>query len=455
MKKLIVTIAVFAVLLAGVGYWYWHRQAADRTVFRHDEVTRGRLVATIGSTGTVQAQDVVDVGAQVAGRIVSISEDKLSPRRNPTEFKRIDWGSIVKGPLTDKDGKPVLNPDGTMKEPGTLLAQIDPAIYAAQVKANEAALKAAQADLLQKKAVQIQKTADWNRNQKLFKENGIAPQEYDQSKADFEVANANVEVSKANIEVALANLANARTNLEYTSVTSPVDGVVIDRRVNVGQTVVASLSAPSLFLIAKDLRKLEVWATVNEVDVSKIRADQDVVFTVDSLPRNMYKGKVVEQGSLPFRLNATMNQNVVTYTVVVSVNNDDGLLKPYMTTNLTFIVDDLKDVLLVPNAALRWQPSKQQIAPDLRDSYAKLKAKKKQSTDPDERGFVWVQDDNGYVRYVELQLGPSDSVKTEVRGVVGGDELPVGTQVITGEGKAGTRSGGVNPFSVQMFKKKE
>ena len=133
--------------------------------------------------------------------------------------------------------------------------------------------------------------------------------------------------------------------------------------------MVASLSAPSLFLIAKDLSKMEVWATVNEVDVGKIHAGQDVNFTVDAFPGRVYHGKVVPQGKLPFRLNATMNQNVVTYTVVVSVDNKDGMLSPYLTTNLTFIVADKKDALLVPNAALRWQPTREQIAPELRDAY--------------------------------------------------------------------------------------
>ncbi len=219
-----------------------------------------------------------------------------------------------------------------------------------------------------KTATLYQATADWGRAEKLHEAKGVAQAEYDSYKANFMAATANLELSKANVGLQQANLKTAQTNLDYATISAPVSGVVVDRRVNVGQTVVASLSAPSLFLIAKDLTKMEVWATVNEVDVGKIVAGQDVKFTVDAFPGRVYHGKVVPQGKLPFRLNATMNQNVVTYTVVVSVDNEDRKLSPYLTANLTFIVADLKDVLLVPNAALRWQPAREQIAPDQRDS---------------------------------------------------------------------------------------
>src|SRR5208337_1023550 len=177
-----------------------------------------------------------------------------------------------------------------------------------------------------------------------------------------------------------------------------------------------SLSAPSLFLIAKDLSKMEVWATVNEVDVGKIRAGQDVKFTVDAFPGRVYRGSVVPQGKLPFRLNATMNQNVVTYTVVVSVDNKDGLLRPYLTANLTFVVADKEDALLVPNAALRWQPTADQIAPDLRDTYYRLRGKKRSPTDTDtvNHGFVWVTSDAGHHR--RSPDGCADRGSQPVRG---------------------------------------
>jgi HlyD family secretion protein len=439
MKKVVIILLLVVVAGGAGGYWYWEAQNNSRPVLRYEEVGRGKLVATIGSTGTVQAQDVVDVGAQVAGRIIFIGKD------SNTQSGIVDWGSDVQGPVFDKDGK--------MTQPGTVLAQIDPSLYAAQVRATDAAVKAANADKLQKQANLNQATREWQRADKLFSEQGIAQAEYDQFLANLEVAKANFEVSVANIGVAEANSQNAKTNLEYATISAPVTGVVIDRRVNVGQTVVASLSAPSLFLIAKDLSKMEIWATVNEVDVSKIQVGQKVNFTVDSYPGRVYHGQVVPQGRLPFRLNATMNQNVVTYTVVVSVNNEDRALRPYMTANLTFIVAERENALLVPNAALRWQPSRQQIAPDMRDSYAQLRSKKRGPNEAEDRGVVWVRGDDDLVRYVEVKLGYSDSVKTEVLGTISG-ELSEHTPIVVGETKAGSRAGSSNPFAPQMFRTK-
>lgn len=255
-------------------------------------------------------------------------------------------------------------------------------------------------------------------------------------------------MSKANIGVAQANLKTAQTNLNYTTISSPVKGRVIDRRVNVGQTVVASLSAPSLFLIAKGLKKMEVWATVNEVDVLKIKAGQRVNFTVDGNPGRIYKGNVVPQGNLPFRLNASMNNNVVTYTAVVSVDNSDDSLKPYLTANLNFIVADKKDVLLVPNAALRWQPSRRQMAPEVQDAYNKQRGKKRvPGEEGQEHGFVWVPGPDGLATFIEVITGVSDSVNSEIVSVVGGGELAEHTQVIIGEGRVEAASGGSNPFA--------
>jgi HlyD family secretion protein len=441
MKK-ILFLALVIVALAGLGFWYWQTQATGQTSFRLAEVTRGRLVATVGSTGTLQPREIVDIGAQVAGRIVSIGHD------SNTQSGIVDWGSEVEGPVLDKDGNVV--------KKGTVLAQIDPDLYEAQLKSATAAVESATADLQVKKALAHQANRDFDRATTLIKLEppGIAQAEYDLAEATAGAANAQVIVSTANIGVAKANQKTAQTNLNYATITSPVNGVVIDRRVNVGQTVVASLSAPSLFLIAKDLSKMEVWATVNEVDVNRIRVGQKVKFTVDALPGRVYHGEVVPQGKkLPFRLNAAMTQNVVTYTVVVSADNTDGLLRPYLTTNLSFIVADKKDALLVPNAALRWQPSRQQIAPDIRDAYLALRAKKPSPTDVEAQaqGFVWVKGENGFVRYIQLHIGLSDTVNTEVLGVLSGDKLAENTQVIVAEGRAEAQGNSANPFVATPF----
>jgi HlyD family secretion protein len=200
---------------------------------------------------------------------------------------------------------------------------------------------------------------------------------------------------------------------------------------------------------------MEIWATVNEVDVGRIVTGQKVKFTVDAIPNKTYHGTVVPQGKLPYRLNATMNQNVVTYTVVVSADNTLLEFNPYWTTNITFIVDDIKDALLVPNAALRWQPSKQQIAADVRDAYFALRSKKTTTAESEaaaqSQGFVWVKGDDGYLRYSQLKLGQSDSVNTECVAVVSGAELKEDTQVIVAEGKADGANTGANPFVSSPF----
>jgi len=480
MKKIIIVVVAVGVLL-GAGFWYWQTAHASAQMnFQVEEVKYGRLTATVSSTGTLEPQELVDIGAQVTGRIVYIGPDPN------THSKFVDWGSAVVGPSlggnTDSKALPSLGASaaGLMgsslrapllaapalvygafnTSPGTLLLKIDDDLYKAKVAADQAAIKAAQSDLLQKQAQLVQYTSEWKRAQELFqatKPRGIAQAEYDASQATYNSAVANVESSKANIALQQANLKMDQTNLNYTTINSPVNGMVIDRRVNVGQTVVSNLSASSLFLIAKDLTRLEVWATVNEVDIGKVKTDQDVKFTVDAFPGRKFKGKVVAQGKSAFRYNATMTQNVVTYTVVVSVDNKDLTLAPYMTTNLSFIVEDKKDALLVPNAALRWQPSKQLIAPEVRDAYNKFKSKKKTPTDNDaqDHGFVWVKGADGFVRYSEVRTGPSDTVNSEVLGVISGLDLPEHTQVIIGDPKAESQAGGgASPFLPQLFKPK-
>lgn len=434
MKKLIFLLVLVATV-GGAGTWYWHTNSQPRSNFRTAKVFHGPLRATIGATGTLEPEEVVDIGAQVAGRIEFLGQD-------PGDSKKvINWGSVV--------------------EQGTVLAQLDKSLYKAQVESSEADLKRTKADLLQKKAQLEQATADWKRAQDLYPKQGISQAEFDQYKAGFEIAKANVEVSTAQIGAASGKLALDKTNLEYTTITSPVKGVIIDRRINVGQTVVASLSAPSLFLLAKDLSKMEVWATVNEADVGKIYIGQPVVFTVDAYPGEVFKGTVKPQGAYANRLNATMNQNVVTFTVVVSADNSPspghpmGKLLPYLTTNLSFIVSDKSDTLLVPNAALRWSPSRRQIHPDVRDAYGKLRGKKRSITDVEaEHAFLWWVDE-GFVKFTQVRIGPSDGANTEILGVVGGGELPEGTELVIGEGRTVEQDSGngPNPFAPAIFKK--
>jgi HlyD family secretion protein len=424
-------VAVGVVVLLVPAYAAAGDKKEPAHAYRTAPVTRGRLTVTVGATGTLQPREVVDVGAQVMGRIVALGKDK------DTKSGVVDWGSEVEGPVLGKDGKVV--------RPGTVLAQMDDELYRGQLKSAEAALKSARADLQLKKAQLGQADGDWERAQKLFATNALAQAEFDHFRAGHKVAQAKLAVSEANVGVAEANLRTAQTNLDYTVIRSPVKGVVIDRRVNVGQTVVASLSAPSLFLIAKDLSQMEVWATVNEADVGKITAGQAVTFTVDAFPDRTFKGRVVPQGKFAIRLNATQNQGVVTYTAVIDVDNADLKLVPYLTAEVRFTVANKKDALLAPGAALRWRPAPEQVAPDLREAYARLRDSKR----PPEHGLVWTEGKDGFVRYAEIRTGASDGASTEI---LSGD-LKEGTRLIVGERRpAGQKSdGGFGPNNVLVL----
>ncbi|MDD4889550.1 MAG: efflux RND transporter periplasmic adaptor subunit, partial [Phycisphaerae bacterium] len=319
----------------------------------------------------------------------------------------------------------------------------------------------------------------------------LAGTQYDAYRAAFDVAAANVGVGNAAIVQAKATVTQyeaafkrVERNLSYCTIKSPVKGVIIDRRVNIGQTVVASLNAPSLFLIAKDLTRIQVWVAVNEADISSIHPGQAVTFTVDGIPNRTFVGQVGKT-----RLNAQMTQNVVTYTVEVNTNNLDGKLLPYMTANVQFDTGRRTDVLLVPNAALRWTPRLELVAPDYRAEAEKILARAGRtgratsrpdradagagtgiSTRPDHprhggspttgqdqptgRGVVWVEVSPALVKPIRVTTGLTDGALTEISG----GELAEGARVVVSEAMPGAASagggpavgGGGSPFAPQM-----
>jgi HlyD family secretion protein len=451
-------------------------------------------LATISATGTVEPEEVVDIGAQVAGQINVFGKDK--------DGKTVDYGSAV--------------------EEGTVLAQIDDSLYAtdvalgtAQLEQAKAGVIRAQADLEQMKAKLNQAQRDWDRAQKLGPSEALAQTQYDAYQSAFEVAKANVAVGestitldKAAVDQADATLARAKRNLGYCTIKAPVKGVIIDRRVNIGQTVVSSLSAPSLFLLAKDLKRMQVWVSVNEADVGNIYPGQPVSFTADAYPGRVFKGEVGK-----VRLNAQMTQNVVTYTVEVVTDNSDGKLLPYLTANVQFELSRRQGVLLVPNSALRWYPATaDQVVPEARAALSEKagkggnggsgksageggkaagstdgqssspekgkRASREEGKDPpaekggdpaaekgkapgDEKakrpagggkrtiaGTFWVIQDE-FVRPVKVRVGLSDGTNTEVTG----DEVKEGMEVVVGEQQAQTAAAAANPF-VPQFRQK-
>ncbi len=437
MKKFFV-VAVVILVTAGGGMMYFRSLAKPATVFRTAPVKRGDLLVTISATGTVEPEEVVDVGSQIAGRIEAFGQDPNDPG------KPIDYGTEV--------------------TQGTILAHIDSSMYAADVEQNAAQVDQAKAnvnralaDIEQMKAKLRQAENNWKRAQELGPSRALSATDYDSYKAAYETAKATVTVGQAtlvqaqkSVVQAEASLKRARTNLGYCTIKSPVKGVIIDRRVNIGQTVVASLNAPSLFLIAKDLKRMEVWASVNEADIGNIQPGQAVDFTVDAFPGRTFRGTVGK-----VRLNASMTQNVVTYTVEIQTDNSDGKLLPYLTANVRFEVAKRQNVLMVPNAALRWMPSLEQISPAARSESVTRGPRKSVASakgiplgQPEERkdqtqtGTIWIKD-GAFASPVKVNLGLTDGSMTEICG----DALKEGTEVIVGEVDRTVEDDTVNPFT--------
>ncbi len=507
--RTIVFLLVVGGLAAGGWYYYVENARASVTNFRKERVEQKNLAATITATGTLEPEQVIDVGAQVAGLIQKFGPADPDPN-DPTK------SATPNGPVVDYC---------TEVKPGQILAWIDPTIYQAQVNQAKAALQNAQANLKKSQANREGLMDTYKRD--MASPSANSDQQIVTDKAAYQVAVADCAVQDASIAQAEANLKLAQTNLDYCTIKAPPDSsyTIVDRRVSIGQTVVASLSAPSLFLLAKDLMRMQVWASVNEADVGNIHIGQEATFTVDARPGKIYKG-IVSQ----IRLNASMTQNVVTYTVVVNTTNkmidvsplvhsrkpvnaakppsqqssDPALatkyaegplnttptqeleLLPYLTANLTFHVANRENALLVPNAALRWRPQLQQVEPKYKDEYEnslRKKATRESSNDGDaadapkhaakgadkdaakahthsggaaSRGMVWVQvPGSNLVRPIKLVTGLTDGAMTEVVSVVDtgiheGDSLDEGAELVTGENATPSAEATTNPFAPKM-----
>lgn len=285
--------------------------------YRTDPVTRGDIQATVTATGSVNAVTTVQVGTQVSGTI---------------KILYVDFNSRVKK--------------------GQIIAQIDPATFDSQVQQAQANLFSAKANLEKAEATLANDKRTYDRNKELLSKKLIAQSDLDTAETAYQTDKALVGVAKAQIEQAKAALDYAKQNLEYTKILSPVDGVVISRNIDVGQTVAASFQTPTLFTIAQDLTKMQIDTNVAESDIGVVKVGQDVEFSVDAYPDTMFKGKVWQIREAPINV-----QNVVTYDVVIQVNNRDFKLMPGMTANVSVIIMTRHDVLRITNAALRFRMS--------------------------------------------------------------------------------------------------
>jgi HlyD family secretion protein len=297
----LIMIAIIAAL-AGGGYWYWHKHDEKGPDYKTAPVTRGDLIQMVTATGQLNPKTNVDVGSQVSGII-----NKLY----------VDFNSTVTN--------------------GQVVAQLDPATY-------KAIVAGAAADLASAKAALELAKAEEERSDALYKSKIVAQSDYDSAVAAYHQAQAQVQLKQASLQ-------QAQVNLDYTTIYAPVDGVVISRNVDVGQTVAASLSAPTLYMIANDLAKMQIDALVSEADIGGIDTNQRVNFSVDAFPARVFNGTVIQIRNAP-----QTNQNVITYDTVIDVNNSDLKLRPGMTANVSIITASRTNTLIVPNAALRFHP---------------------------------------------------------------------------------------------------
>ena len=319
MKKKIVIIMGIALVFALAGGSLFFKNANKDSKFRTDKISRGEIRESVMSTGTVNAVVTVLVGTQVSGTIKDLYVDYNSPVRK-----------------------------------GQILAQIDPAGFQAQVEQARANLAAAEANVVKAQAALLDAGRVLERNRTLFGRDHIARSDLDTAETTEQAARAQVAVAKAQVQQAKASLDYAETNLRYTRIISPVDGTVISRNVDVGQTVAASFQTPTLFTIARDLTEMQIIANIDEADIGRVKPELPVEFSVDAYPDETFTGTVQVVRNAPVTV-----QNVVTYDVVVNVDNPGLKLKPGMTANVTIILKEKENILRVPNAALRFRPDHQ------------------------------------------------------------------------------------------------
>lgn len=434
--KLIIVIAVLG------GAWFaweqWKGKEPVQVDYQTEPLAKGDLMITIDATGVTEPDELVDVGAQVSGIIMEFGKD--------LDGKVVDYSSPVKA--------------------GQMLAEIDKLPVQLDVQRAEASKAQAQAGIARARADIQQATAkhnqaklDRDRAEKLGPGDALSKSSYDQYIADEETARANVSVAEASLLEAEASLKQAEAalkkemrNLEYTTISSPVDGVVVKRLVNIGQTVVSSMSASSLFYIATDLSKLKIWAAVNEADIGSIKKGQEVLFTVDAFPGKKFKGSVDK-----IRLDATMTSNVVTYIVDIDVPNPDKLLIPYLTANVQFIVQDIKNSFLVANTALRFRPNPELINAEQKAAYEKMAPElaAPSQNEAGKKAVIWELRDNTLYPHL-VTRGESNGMLTPVKGptLQEGMEIVSTAQILnrtdnSGDG-ASASAGGENPFAPKM-----
>jgi HlyD family secretion protein len=391
----------------GAAWWFGIHSAAAPVRYRFAKVERGDLRVSVSATGTVQPFMLVQVGTQVTGTIQKLM---------------VDFNSKVKA--------------------NEIVAQIDPAPFQTKVDQDKANVARAQADVIRVKAQLIQAEKELVRARELQKKELISPSDLDAAVATFDSLAAQVKVAEAGVAQAQASMESSMVSLRYTTIVSPIDGIVISRNVDVGQTVAASLSAPTIYVIADDMKKIQIQASVAEADIGRIKEDMDVTFTVDAYRTDRFKGKVSQ-----IRLSATTLQNVVTYTVMINAVNTGGKLLPGMTANVSFEIAQYQDILKIPNAALRFTPAADPAAAKAEapaEPAAPRVPGQPRGKRAEQQSRVWVQSPTGPVAV----LVTADATDGQSTRLVKG-ELVEGQEIIIGQIQEGVDPT-KNPFAPQM-----
>jgi len=411
-RRVVLALVIFGVLLGG-GLWWWQRpgqpESANWTMIAAD---RGKITAKVTASGSLSALVTVQVGSQVSGRILDLL---------------VDFNATV-----TKD---------------QVLGHIDPLFFQTAVDQAKANLTVAQGNLAKAKVQARDAERQFNRQRSLLEQHISTQFELDTAEVTHQAALAQVMVGEGNLAQAQAALRQAEVNLGYTTIRSPVDGIVLSRNVDVGQTVAASMQAPVLFTIAEDLRKIQVDTSVAEGDVGKLVAGMEASFTVDAYAGERFHGAVRQ-----IRYNATTAQNVVTYDAVIDVANPEGKLMPGMTANVSFTYAEKDDVLRVPNAALRfrappaWTASTTEGASPAALATGGGHAGRARDQTPRDRRTVWVAVAGKPVA-VPIRVGITDGSLTEV--IEG--ELVAGALLITDAGAMPASAGGSPPGMRRVF----
>ncbi|CDE43607.1 efflux transporter RND family MFP subunit [Clostridium sp. CAG:768] len=361
-KKYIYSSAaiIALIIIGGIGF-----SGAKQVKYKTKAIERCTITEVVEASGTINPVNTVSVGSTVSGLIKEIY---------------VDYNDVVKK--------------------GQILAQIDPANFEATVQQNQAQINNARANLAKLQAIANYDQKQYVRYKNLYSKNFVAKSELDEKLSTYQSDLAQINAAKAQISQYQATLKTALTNLGYTKIIAPVDGTVISREIDLGSPVAASFQAPELFTIAQDLTKMQIEVSVSEADIGRVEEGQDVTYTLDGYPDSTFTGKVTQ-----VRLSPTTESNVVTYTVIVDVNNEDLKLKPGMTANVSIITDKSENVLCVPNMALKFTP-------DINGPKYKNQG-------------IWILE-KGKPKRVEIETGAYNDSSTEIIS----DKIQEGTDVI-------------------------